>query len=303
MARNELDHFFQQFFPIVRGKCARLLGDTEEAADVAQETFLRFCASPVVRESIAARLKWIYLTGTRLAIDHLRRRRLGIEVAAPDGTDAPASHGRADQVVAARQLLGRLAAEMPPAELEVLVMTRFDRMSQEEVAEVTAQVEPAGAPDPRAGRTTPGRAGGGPEMKTGAHLSFYALDRVRLGEPATAEEHDHLATCASCGAHVRPAAGDSGSLPAWLAEARLAAPGSGERRALRDRLRNRLKAWRAFWPALTAGAAAVAVAAGLLLVWPRAMQEEPRPGIREKGHPGVQVFVKRGERVFPWNGS
>jgi RNA polymerase sigma-70 factor, ECF subfamily len=139
VARNELDHFFQQYFPIVRAKCARLLGDTEEAADVAQETFLRFCASPVVREPVPARLKWIYLTGTRLAIDRLRRRRLGIEVAAADGTDAPARSGGAEQVVAARQLLGRLAAEMPAAELEVLVMTRFDRMSQDEVAEVTAQ--------------------------------------------------------------------------------------------------------------------------------------------------------------------
>jgi RNA polymerase sigma-70 factor, ECF subfamily len=139
VARNELDHFFQQYFPIVRAKCARLLGDTEEAADVAQETFLRFCASRVVREPVPARLKWIYLTGTRLAIDRLRRRRLGIEVTAPEGTDAPARGCGAEQVVAARQLLGRLAAEMPAAELEVLVMTRFDRMSQDEVAEVTAK--------------------------------------------------------------------------------------------------------------------------------------------------------------------
>ena len=74
---NELDRFFQQHFPIVRAKCARLLGDTEEAADVAQETFLRFCSSPVVHEPVPARLKWLYLTGTRLAIDRLRHRRLG----------------------------------------------------------------------------------------------------------------------------------------------------------------------------------------------------------------------------------
>jgi RNA polymerase sigma-70 factor, ECF subfamily len=138
VAPNELDHFFQQHFPIVRAKCARMLGDSEEAADVAQETFLRFCGSPVVHEPVPARLRWIYLTGTRLAIDHLRRRRLGIEVPAFDGLDAPSAGNGAEQVVAARQALGRLAARMPAAELEVLVMTRFDRMSQEEVAEVIA---------------------------------------------------------------------------------------------------------------------------------------------------------------------
>jgi RNA polymerase sigma-70 factor (ECF subfamily) len=138
VAPKELDDFFQQHFPIVRAKCARMLGDNEEAADVAQETFLRFCRSPVVHEPAPQRLRWLYLTGTRLAIDHLRRRRLGVEVRAPEGADAPAREHGAEQVVAARQALGRLAAQMPPAELEVLVMTRFDRMSQEEVAEVAS---------------------------------------------------------------------------------------------------------------------------------------------------------------------
>jgi RNA polymerase sigma-70 factor, ECF subfamily len=138
LASRDIDLFFQRYFPIVRGKCARVLGDTEEAADVAQETFLRFCGSPVVHEPEPARLKWIYLTGTRLAIDRLRHRRLGVEVPASAGTDAPSAGNGAEQVVAARQALVRLAATMPPDELEVLVMTRFDRMSQEEVAEVAA---------------------------------------------------------------------------------------------------------------------------------------------------------------------
>ena len=46
----DLDQFFQHHFPVIRGKCARMLGDSEEAADVAQETFLRLVGSPVARE-------------------------------------------------------------------------------------------------------------------------------------------------------------------------------------------------------------------------------------------------------------
>jgi RNA polymerase sigma-70 factor (ECF subfamily) len=138
----DLDQFFQRHFPMIRGKCARMLGDSEEAADVAQETFLRMVNSPVARESAAARASWIYLTATRLAVDRLRHVGLGVEVLAP-GTEAPvAAAGTgmtrgAEGVVAARQALARLAARMDARTLEVLVLARFDRMTHEEVAGVT----------------------------------------------------------------------------------------------------------------------------------------------------------------------
>jgi RNA polymerase sigma-70 factor (ECF subfamily) len=136
----DLDHFFQQHFAIVKAKCARVLGDTEEAADVAQETFLRLCQSPAAREPAAARLKWIYVTGTRLAIDRLRRRRLGVEVkiegSGSNGSNDRAGGGAVDEALAARQLLARLSAELAPVELEVLVLSRCDRMTQDEIGGV-----------------------------------------------------------------------------------------------------------------------------------------------------------------------
>jgi RNA polymerase sigma-70 factor (ECF subfamily) len=135
----DLDQFFQRHFPVIRGKCARMLGDSEEAADVAQETFLRMVRSPVAREPAAARAAWIYLTATRLAVDRLRRTALGVEVLAP-GRGAPepdaAVGARAEGVVAARQALRRLAARMDARTLEVLVLARFDRMTHDEVAGV-----------------------------------------------------------------------------------------------------------------------------------------------------------------------
>jgi RNA polymerase sigma-70 factor (ECF subfamily) len=134
---DALDRFFQEVFPVIRAKCTRMLGDTEEAADIAQETFLRLWGSPVAREPRAARLKWIYQTSTRLAIDRLRRRRLGVEVAGLDGADAPGERASADAVAAARQELARLGAALSPDELEVVILSRHDRMTQEEVAEVT----------------------------------------------------------------------------------------------------------------------------------------------------------------------
>jgi RNA polymerase sigma-70 factor (ECF subfamily) len=139
----DLDQFFQRHFPVIRGKCARMLGDSEEAADVAQETFLRLWGSPVAREPAAARASWIYLTATRLAIDRMRHAALGIEVRSggtEDGGEPPPPAGRAAGVegtVAARQALARLAGRMEARTLEVLVLVRFDRLTHEEAAGVT----------------------------------------------------------------------------------------------------------------------------------------------------------------------
>src|SRR5882757_6929694 len=116
---DALDRFFEEVFPVIRAKCTRMLGDTETAADIAQETFLRLWISPVAREPAAARLRWIYQTSTRLAIDHLRRRRLGVEVRAIAGADAPEGAAAADAVVAARQWLSKVGAELSADELEV----------------------------------------------------------------------------------------------------------------------------------------------------------------------------------------
>jgi RNA polymerase sigma-70 factor, ECF subfamily len=132
--------FFQEHFPIVRAKCARILGNGDDAADVAQEAFLRLCSSPVVHEPAAVRLKWIYVTGTRLCIDHVRRRRLGIEIdPGRAGTDAhpgvsPNTSPAPEAALAARQALERLSQWFSPEDLAVLVMTRSDRMTQDEVA-------------------------------------------------------------------------------------------------------------------------------------------------------------------------
>lgn len=136
----DLVQFFRQHFPIVRAKCARALGNADDAADVAQEAFLRLCASPVVHQSAAARLKWIYVTGTRLCIDQLRRRRLGIELDAAQADSDSATSGAPplDAAMAARQELHSLLNVFAPADLEVLVLSRCDQLTQDEVAAALA---------------------------------------------------------------------------------------------------------------------------------------------------------------------
>jgi RNA polymerase sigma-70 factor (ECF subfamily) len=133
LGTDDLAGFFQEVFPVIRAKCARMLGDGEPAADIARETFLRLWSSGVAGAPAAVRLRWIYRTSTRLAVDHLRRRRPGIE---PASDGAPADPG-AEAGLAVPGWPGRLAAVLAPAQLEVANLSRCDRMIDDEVAEVT----------------------------------------------------------------------------------------------------------------------------------------------------------------------
>jgi RNA polymerase sigma-70 factor (ECF subfamily) len=142
LADPQLERFYRQNFAVIRAKCARMLGEREEAADVAQETFVRMCESGVVHEPPEARARWIYRASTRLAIDRLRRRRLGVERRGEGGGAEVEAPGRpADETLAARQELAALAAEVPEEELEVAILCRVDGLTQPEAAEVCDRSE------------------------------------------------------------------------------------------------------------------------------------------------------------------
>lgn len=137
MPDPRVDSIFSDHFPVIRAKCARMLGWTEDAADVAQETFVRLCESDILDREPAVRVAWIYRTSTRLAVDLLRRRRLGVELPAEDGgADAAADLTGADDALAARQRLAAIAGAASREELEVAVLCRVDGMTQPEAAAV-----------------------------------------------------------------------------------------------------------------------------------------------------------------------
>ncbi|MBI5067158.1 MAG: RNA polymerase sigma factor [Deltaproteobacteria bacterium] len=145
MVDPELERFFRENFAVIRAKCARILGASEEAADVAQEAFVKLWESGATLSGPAARAAWIYRTCTRLAIDRLRRRRLGIETSAgeEDGGAVHAAAGLApaDELVSARQQLAALAAQATRPELEVAILCRVDGLTQSEAADVAGLSE------------------------------------------------------------------------------------------------------------------------------------------------------------------
>lgn len=141
---HQSDHqLYRSYFAILRAKCGRLLGDREEAADVAQEALIRLWQSgPSEERGHEPRqiLAWLYRTSTHLAIDRLRQRQARHrlqQAIAPE----PAEVGvepLSEEQLAARRLFSRLAEAAPADELEIAVLSRIDRMTQSEIAEVLA---------------------------------------------------------------------------------------------------------------------------------------------------------------------
>lgn len=114
------------------------------------------------------------------------------------------------------------------------------------------------------------------------HPSRMALDCYALGVPDDAIEA-HLTSCGRCRDHVEASRADPGAPPAaLLARAR-------PRRA---------------GPALL-GAVVLALAAGLALaVLPStSVPDDGEPYTAAKGEPTLQLWVQRGDEVFPWAGD
>lgn len=114
-----------------------MLGDTHEAEDVAQDTFIRLWRSAVAGSDARQVSAWIYRTATRLAVDHLRARRRHSPEAPPDGVD----HQSPESLILARRALGRVALELSSEELEVAILSRLDGLTQRELAEVLDKSE------------------------------------------------------------------------------------------------------------------------------------------------------------------
>ncbi len=126
----------------------RMVGDREEAEDLAQETFLRAWQSMNRFRGGAAFSTWLYRIATNLAIDALRRRkRRGHE----ESLDQPLEHENGEQhrdlpdpdrppdeqVIAGelQQIVWAAIGKMSPKLRAVLIMYDFEQLTYEEIAQ------------------------------------------------------------------------------------------------------------------------------------------------------------------------
>lgn len=114
--------------------CWRLNQDRQLSEDLVQEAFcrmLRFRSSYRDGHSFQA---WMYSIARNLQMDHWRKQKFEAEWEEGREVAAPATAGLEEQQEAA--LLHKALSMLPPSKREVLVLSRFQGLRHEQVAEV-----------------------------------------------------------------------------------------------------------------------------------------------------------------------
>jgi RNA polymerase sigma-70 factor, ECF subfamily len=128
---------YRKVFPLVLAKCRRMLRGDSEATDVAQEVFVRLWKHRELVEDHAALTAWLYQTSTRLVIDRARHRALSQESLQHLSLSlSPHADGDAEEVFSIRQQLRSVLLACPRNELEAAILSRLDRMTHPEIAEL-----------------------------------------------------------------------------------------------------------------------------------------------------------------------
>ncbi len=146
--RTAFEAIYRDHAEMVFGLLTRLVGPDREREDLLQETFIRLhSALPRFRGDCSLRT-FVFQIATRVAVDHLRRRRRtpialdDFELEAElDPRDTPADQAqRREEVVQALEVLARLK----PKHRVAFVLREVMDMSHEEVAQIV-DAHPAAA--------------------------------------------------------------------------------------------------------------------------------------------------------------
>lgn len=117
----------------------RLTGHHHLAEDLLQETFLRVYRARHAYEASERFRAWLFTIVRRLVADHYRRESIEWDPER-DAVETLVAPDTAEQHAEARELFARVEqglSQLPPAQREVIVLSRFAGMDADEIARVT----------------------------------------------------------------------------------------------------------------------------------------------------------------------
>jgi RNA polymerase sigma factor (sigma-70 family) len=133
-----LERFHQELLNFL----SRQVNDRETAADLAQEAYLRVLGAQASGQAILDMRALLYRTARNLVIDQYRRdeHRRHEDLDTLDEADLPMApaHQQPEAILSCEQLartLVRAIESLPPRCMQAFVLSRFDGLSHQEVAE------------------------------------------------------------------------------------------------------------------------------------------------------------------------
>ncbi|MEN2768878.1 RNA polymerase sigma factor SigW [Ornithinibacillus xuwenensis] len=127
--------------------CLRMLGNTHEAEDIAQEAFIRAYVNIHSYDDRRKFSTWLYRIATNLTIDRLRKRKpdyyLDAEVKGTDGLDMysqlAADDRLPDDELEGRELqsyIQKQIAELPPKYRGIIMLRYLEDFSLQEISDI-----------------------------------------------------------------------------------------------------------------------------------------------------------------------
>lgn len=133
---------YRKVFPLVLAKCRRMLRGDADAMDLAQEVFVRLWQQRELVNDPQALTAWLYRASTRLVIDRARQRKFTQEsLSHLHNMLSDAAPADAEARFSSRGQLRTLLVDCPESELQAAILSRFDRLTHPEIAEVVGTSE------------------------------------------------------------------------------------------------------------------------------------------------------------------
>jgi RNA polymerase sigma-70 factor (family 1) len=139
---SALRSLFEDTYEPLWRSVVRLVGDDAVARDLAQDAFVRVWDRRATLDPSLSLRALLFRTVRNLALNHLRddqtRRQLLADPSAAAISARPRDPARADEQLEAAELAERLRSfinELPPRQREALVLSRFDGLSHQEIAD------------------------------------------------------------------------------------------------------------------------------------------------------------------------